>query len=484
MKKRAFLSYAATVMAAALLLCGCQSDNDNDNGHIEDIDLVGDISETTTTTAAATAEPPEAPDGGNISWFTAFIMPENPSSTYVYALGEENCVPGYMYLKGQKGAVYPLLDMHFSYSEEVFQSDTHAYAVNDENGSRLLKINKLTGEYEVLYEAESGVIDNFKRSKRGDNAGRIYYLTDGNRVVHIYRDSDKAEVIAESESGVVFMNTPGEDGLLSGSYSCEECIEKGDYIFWRDNGDKIYWYHGHTGENMLLDNSYMWELKFYQSGVEVEFWTLNDLYFHNIYTDEEILIAENVPNFEISGDTAFIEVEKGDGAPYILAAYIPARETEIVYTPQYGDIKMVSYIYHTDDFLIIRDGDYLLRMDTDTLEVTTLFRLDNGMANSSQNQSVSDRVYYTVYSADHALLELELLKSSYDEFLAEDYPDMDFNTFYCCEDCIDDPNAFYWKDANGDFWWYHAHSGENEPINADEYWVNWGLAHFITRKNQ
>ena len=502
---KGFCRSIAPVMAAALLLCGCQNDNDNENDHIEDIDLVGDISEDITTTAAAsvtTTEPPAVPTIDNISSFSAFIMSENPSIIYKKALGEENCIPGYMYIKGPDNAVYPLLDMHFSADLGIFQSDAHAYAVNDEDGSRVLKIDKLTGEYKVIYEAKSGIIDKFRRSKYGENDKLIYYLTDGNRIVRIYRDSDRADVIAESESGIAFVHIPGdiEHGTLPDSYYiCEECSEKGDYALWGDNDGNIYWYHCHTGENMMIDDPGMWELKVNPSNSEAVGASneLNDLYFFNIYNGREMLITEDAPHVYIIDDTAIIEAEKGEGSPCILAVNIPARETEIVYTPQYGDIETVLLGYRmteldethlslSDHVLIIKDGDYLVSLTVGTPEAKTLFHLDNGMSDSLPIQFISEREHYWIYSAGNAIYELDRLKRHYDEWLAEDYPDMDFSSFYYCEDCIDDPDAFYWKDGNGDFWWYHAHSGENEPINVDDesYWISGSYTHFITRKNQ
>ena len=495
---KGFCRGIAPVMAAALLLCGCQSDNDNENQHIEDIDLVGDISEATTTAAAvATTEPPAVPSADNISKFTAFIMSEKPLSSYKIVLGEENCVPGHMYIKGPGNVVYPLLDIHFSDELGIFQSDTHAYAVNDEDGSRVLKVDKLTGEYEVIYEAKSGAIDVFRRSQKV-GADKIYYLTDGSRIVRIYGDTDQVDVLAESESGLAFVNIPGEvekiikDDPWHDHYICEECSEKGDYALWGDNDGNVYWYHCHTGENMQLDGSDMWELISYPSDSEVpgDSWLLNDLYFHNIYTDEEIFVAEDTPNYCITDDdTAIVEVEKGEGAPYIMAVNISARETEIIYTPQYGELETVNFLRRNEDpdsVLIIKDGDWLMRIDKETLDVTPLFRMDNGMFSSTPPQIDTKREYYWIYTAGYALNQLEWLKIHYDEWLAEDYPDMDFSSFYCCEDCIGDPDAFYWKDGNGGYWWYHAHSGENEPINVEDesYWIAGSYTHFITRKNQ
>ena len=518
MKKNVFCKCIAAAIAAALILCGCQSGND---GSI-DIDIAPDPDITT--------ENNEKDDLPDMRVLTPFIMPQEDTEEYLYysskmeaahAQVKGSCIPGYLYLKNAAEDLFLLLvpyefdeaDGLYQYEREVegYVNWRYVYGVAKlPDGEKILKVDKITGSYTVAYTPASGKVELMTPSERhGDNSGRLFFK-DGNRLCALDPSLDQVTVCAESESGITdikcetFVYERINKGMVSHSdaYVCEKCGSE-YFALWADGEGQYYWYHVHSGESEAIDfqlhyypfycfNDLVWK------GSESEDWELNsgwngymgewELYARDKKTREEVLLLDDVTyyfsNFASHLSLAIVSKEVS------LITFIDERtgETEPIYEFQSNDAELVEYdLHYTDDgmesrFFLFRDGDRLIRLDCGTALTAEVYASQYG------GLEIVDRYHYlfrdgaTVVRADEEAVEFETLfeaangitEVNFPYFaevgyfgMQENFPDEDISDFYMCEECHENEDYIIWADNDKKWFWYHPHMGENEPINID-----------------
>ena len=137
----------------------------------------------------------------------------------------------------------------------------------------------------------------------------------------------------------------------------------------------------------------------------------------------------------ISEDNELLKVSKIDGS------------YDVLYTPQYGE---VSNFYQSDfvenkngvgesgRFLYLMDGDYdIVILETSTDE-------------------------YDIFHSDK-----KIVKYWWAGF-QEDHIHNDFDDAYVCDICGYDGKYVIWEDIDGNYFWYHPETGENEPLARAE----------------
>ena len=85
----------------------------------------------------------------------------------------------------------------------------------------------------------------------------------------------------------------------------------------------------------------------------------------------------------------------------------------------------------------------MINLRGDSFEAEVLFELENGLSKMN---------FYPYAESQLAYGFLE---------------DEDTSDFYICEECSLKENYFIWADNDMNWFWYHPHSGENEPIIID-----------------
>ena len=519
MKRNGFCIGMALAIAAAVLLCGCKGDND---GSI-DIDIAPDPDITT--------ENNEKDDLPDMRVLIPFIMPQEGTEEYLYYSSKMetahaqvmgSCVPGYLYLKNSAEDLFLLLEPYefdeadglYQYEREIqgYTNWRYVYGVAKlPDGEKILKVDKITGSYTVAYTPASGRVELMTPSERhGDDSGRLFFK-DGNRLCALDPSSGQIKVCAESESGITDIkceafiyeriNTGGVNE--SDAYVCEECGSE-FFVIWADGEGQYYWYHVHSGENEPIDfqlhyypfycfNDLVWK------GSESEDWELNsggwqgyrgewELYTRDKATREEVLLLDDVIYYY------------GNFAPHLSLAVVSkdvsrltvidgrTGETEPIYEFQSNNIRLVdvSYRYFDDgteySFFLFKDGDSLIRLDGNTA------RTDEVYASQYGGLEIIDRYQYLFKDGDMVVRANEeatgfetlfeaangITEANFPFFaeigrlnIQELFPDEDVSDFYTCEECCENKDYIIWADDDANWFWYHPHSGENEPIKVD-----------------
>ena len=199
-------------------------------------------------------------------------------------------------------------------------------------------------------------------------------------------------------------------------------------------------------------------------GYEIE---IVDLYRVNNATDERELILADITNHITYDDDiiAYLEVDKielgtGTDAPYIASFNKETGEINTIYTAKSNDMELFNWYYTQSGDLLIKDGDKIRRIDTDTLKATTLFRLSNGMFASYPEQFASLKQRYKLISGNEVESDLERLQRF--------FPDDDLSDYYICDQCKGSDEFCIWEDQDENWFWYHPHSRDNEPIIVDD----------------
>ena len=520
MKKNVFCKCIAAAIAAALLLCGCQSGND---GSI-DIDIAPDPDITTENNERA-----ELPD---MRVLTPFIMPQEGTEEYLYysskmeaAQVKGSCVPGYLYLKNAAEDLFFLLEPYefdeadglYQYEREVqgYTNWRYVYgAAKLPDGEKLLKVDKITGSYAVVYTPAGGKVELMTPSERhGDNSGRIFFK-DGKRLCALDPSSDQVTVCAESESGITdikceaFIYERINTGGVEDAYTCEKCGSE-YFAIWADGEGQYYWYHVHSGESEPIDFQYLY----------YPFYCFNDLIFRGSKTDdaspyswrywgewgewelysrdketrENTLLVDNVIyHYNHLTYHSSLFIARQDGVNRLMTIDERTGVYETIYDFQDDDIQIIYTSGDVDENdryitnIFFREGDSIIKLNSDSLEVNVMYASQYGKL------EVIDR-----YFAGYAWLLRDgntIVKATADTFESKElfdlengltqvyfpsfaegelvgmmtmYPDEDISDFYICQECSMKEDYIIWADNDTNWFWHHPHTGENEPINID-----------------
>lgn len=145
-----------------------------------------------------------------------------------------------------------------------------------------------------------------------------------------------------------------------------------------------------------------------------------DVWVQGLYQDNEYVWA-------FTEDNELLKVNKS------------SADYETLYTAQYGDIGkfVVSDLVREKKVLYFIDGAndaVIYDTDSDTYDI---LHNDNGIT--------------------------DLYWAGYQEECSKNGKDT-----YICEECNAEGNYVIWGDNDGNYFWYHPHSGENEPLKIEE----------------
>lgn len=427
MKSTAFL------LALALLLTGCNNDSDWDG----DIDLAPYPDETGVLV-----------DGLRKANMTPFIMPQEGTKEYDYYNGllrtEEFCFPGRLYLQGSTDEGEIIIRLSNTVLREgtgLLQAQPgerkliFAVAMT-EDGDSLLKVDKETGQETVLYRTEGGIISRMAESRYG----KYICFTAGKKVLLLNTCTDEVELIGECE-GTIY--------ALKSSYSS---------FSWTDSTGKSFSYSLEPEESDTTTDKLYCDFRPRDDRREIF-----DLYLCTPETGEEELLLENITKIvypmtlstESNTYTDFVQVEN----KYIASVNRKNGYVETVYHAVSGDMELLGAASKTDESsgeefvngIFVREEDQVIWVDVRSFAATPQFRLENGLMESDLGT-----FEYEFYPAPFAQLSKETLMHTGLDI------DFDFSRFYICDEC--DSDYCIWADRNGDYYWYHPHSGENEEI--------------------
>ena len=441
MKKRIYTG----ILAAALLLAGC-----NNNGG-EEIDLAPFPMETEDTRVSL--------DELRKSNMTPFIMPQEGTEEYEYYSSlltwGDDCVPGQLYLlssvSNTEKAILKLSDTVFRIEtglvnvQPIDRRKIYAVAVTD-GGDRLMKIDQETGQETVLYNADGRTIDcmtapsylsGYSTLREGD----YLYFSDGGNIMRFNFFTEEIMTLVENETRLQELTLRNYD------------------LAWQDIDGAYYVYNTGTGEVRPttyeelypFSDDYSYDFRAREDEPEIY-----DLYLLTRETFEEELIVENITNIRYATTDVLMRYAQV-GNEYIISINNTYGDIETVYTAATDDMELLSVPTRwnevTEDILLggiyVREENEIVRVDGETLEASTLFTLENGLSEFNCSPFAQDNRSRFVY------------------FFDEDDDSMDIDSYYICGECSgDDLNYCVWADKDGNWFWYHPHSGENEEIEV------------------
>ena len=275
MKNKIFKSIAALVCVG--LLAGCASEGGSQaeessttpKAVIEGVPAVSD---------GETEEQKPLPPIDSIEKLgDCFIAPDpQTKANMVEYFNSYDCEPGYIYFEEETfGRVALLLDKKcktFS-PHGWYQNEEYFWTVTEDE--EIIKVNKRTGDYKVLYALDVrgeepdweivgfdySIIPYPKMNVERAESGRVMYFhyVDGYRdyLLILDRDTDEYEIL-EFQGGLGKFYAAGwqEDMKARGAavepYICDVCGYTGNYVIWENMYNEYFWYHPETGENTPL----------------------------------------------------------------------------------------------------------------------------------------------------------------------------------------------------------------------------------------
>lgn len=499
---------AAGILAAALFMSAC-------DGGSGDIDLAPEPDLTTENDM-------ETENAVDRRVLTPFIMPKEGTEEYLHYSSkmDVDCVPGYLYLKNAAEDVFFLLtpyefdeeDGLYQYvrEENGYVNWRYVYGVAKfPDGDKILSVDKVSGTFNIVYNSQSGSIELMTSSDRFSDDSSYLFFRDGNSLRYLIPATGEAIICAESEvadiKGRAFVyERTNKSGIPEyDAFICDECVD--GFIIWADGKGQYYWYHVHSGENEPIDFQYLyypfycynyfectgtidndlygssqgewgeWELYVRSMETREKTLLLDDIiyyYANDFYTHELIAItkADGVSRFVMVDERTGVpetlyEFQSGDyellyddfdymdriyrfvfrDGDRVVRMYGYTPEMAVVYQAQYGKLETIGD-YTPFNAWLIRDGNSVIRMSAEELETEVLFEVENG---------ITDAKFFEYYaSARYNMMEY--------------YPDVDLSELYSCGQCDYDVDYIIWSDNDGNWFWYHPHSGENTPIMIDE----------------
>ena len=430
---------AAYILAFALLLTGCNNGGSDWDGNI---DLAPDPIET---------EGGISVDGLRKADMTPFIMPREGTKEYDHYNSllrtEEVCFPGRLYLQGRtyEGEVIVRL------SNTIFREGTgllqaqpgerrliFAVAIT-EDGDSLMKVDKETGQETVMYHAEGGVISRMVC----DQYGEFICFTIGRKVLLLNTCTNEVEVIGECEGSIM---------TLRSSHSS---------FIWMDSKGKSFGYSlVESEENDTTTDEHQHHERYdYTYRPQEDQPEIFDLYLCCLDSEDEVLLLENITKavypWVPMGSVVYTDLVQVENK-YIASVNIRNGDIEQVYSAVSGDMELLGAASMTDDSsgkdyingFFVREEDYVIWVDGRNFTATPQFRLENGLLENDSGEC-------EFYCAPFAQLSNEIPA----EYFGDSF---DRDDFYICDEC--DNDYCIWADGNGDYYWYHPHSGENEEI--------------------
>ena len=186
------------------------------------------------------------------------------------------CEPGYIYFEEETfGRVALLLDRKCKTFAplEWYQNEEYFWTVTEDE--EIIKVNKRTGDYEVLFALDVrdgepnvkirgfdySIIPCPKMNPGRVETGRVMYFayTDGYRdyLLILDRDTDEYEILYLPEGLRDFYAAGWQEdmkarGAAVEPYICDVCGYTGNYVIWENSYNEYFWYHPETGENTPL----------------------------------------------------------------------------------------------------------------------------------------------------------------------------------------------------------------------------------------
>ncbi len=341
------------------------------------------------------------------SSFVPLIMPEKDDekySEYAQMIGEERCIPGYVYLYQERTLdpekskllllVDERVDREIGLYQEYFSTSEkrYVYCVSEDK-KRLIAADKVSGQVIDVYTCTENEIEMFTNASSNKSQGTVHgteyiFFKDGGRLVFVDSAAAKAQVV-ESENGIsdikvgkTFAEERVQIGVRS-PYYCEECDISG--LLWADDSGQYYWYHPHLGENQPVDYAALYDplylhsdfcWRFKVTGGEAEYMTDND-------NDEFFSCSETQPFEEENFEKAEL--------------YLRDRET--------GEATLLldNLAYGWEDtqkniFALVKDdgGDKLVKIDVCTGKSSDAYIPESGSLDYSANSYTDEVSYYVL----------------------------------------------------------------------------------------
>ena len=434
------------VIAAAVLFCGCN----NKSG--EEIDLAPFPIETENTRASL--------DELRRSAMTPFIMPKEDNEEYQYYSSlltwGDDCVPGQLYLLSKvdssSEAILKISDRSFRIETGLVNIQPndrlkiYAVAITDE-GDCLLKIDQETGEETVLYSASGRTIEYMA------SAGDLYFLSSLHEHPYLYFSDG---------SSIMQFNFYTEEIITVAEAQVQYLTVSGGELVWQDKEGEYYQYDDETGENLPTTYNRFNDKYFYDFHPREDDPEKYDLYLVTKETCDEELIQENITNI-LYAFTNVITTYAQVGNEYIISVNNTDGDIETVYNAVTDDMELIGAATRSQaasqnmqlEGIYVRDGQEVVRVDGETLEAGTLFPLENGLSQFEHSPFAQDNRSMFVYLYD------------------QDDTGLNPEDFYICEECDgNDLTYCVWADKDGNWFWYHPHSGDNEEIEVTQN--DWG----------
>lgn len=341
------------------------------------------------------------------SSYVPVIMPEKDDekySEYADIIGEEQCIPGYVYLYQERNLdpeksrllllVEERVDREIGLYQEYFSSTEkrYVYCVSEDK-KRLIAADKVSGQTTDVYTCTENVIEMFTNSSSHQSKGAVpgteyIFFKDGGRLVFVDSTAAQAQVV-ESENGISDINAgktfakEREQLGVRSPYYCEECDITG--VLWADGSGQYYWYHPHLGENQPVDYTDLYDplylhkdfcWRFKVTGGEAEYMTDNDNDEFFSYTDMWCFEEENFEKAEL---------------------YLRDKETGettlLLDNAAYGWEDMQKNI-----FALVKggEGDKLVKVDVGTGRSSDAYISESGSLEYSANSYDDEVTYYVL----------------------------------------------------------------------------------------
>ena len=275
MKNKIFMSIAALVCIG--LLAGCASEGGHQTEESSTSPKPVIEGEPAVSDGETEVQKPLPPIDSIEKLGDCFIAPDpQTKADMVEYFNSYDCEPGYIYFEEETfGRVALLLDKKCKDLPPFnwYQNEEYFWTVTEDE--EIIKVNKRTGEYEVLFaldvhdgepdeeirEFKYSIIPYPKMNAGRVESGRVMYFeyTDGYRsyLLILDRDTDKYEILCPPD-GISNFYAAGwqEDMKARGAavepYICDVCGYTGNYVIWENMYNEYFWYHPETGENTPL----------------------------------------------------------------------------------------------------------------------------------------------------------------------------------------------------------------------------------------
>ncbi len=472
-------------------------------------------------------------DVTEISEFSPIIMPEKDDEKfqeYAEVIGEENCIPGYVYLYQKRldptnSKLTLLIPQRVDRAAGLFQSRDqsgsfrYVYCLSEDR-TKLIRADKTTGETEdfTCKEGEIDLLvgtDNIGSGTAEKNdflffkAGNTCYVLDGVQG-KIIRHFESPNGISDIKSGYDFAMERAQGGVDDPFY-CEECGASG--VLWENDSGRYYWFHPHSGTNQYIDfesvyypfysvselrwkffpdesgkgdDSYIFDREYHlqipSGAFENSALKKAQLLVYNRRTGESTVLLDNVVDADDSGNiTAIVRDDSGERLQTVNAN---DGTVKTIYKTTEGTL---SILFSDDSKAAFSDGNslmaYFFRQKTTktfdgltTDEDISIYRFEDldllKTKDTLYKLNFGEMTAEKLFGYDNGMSRLRLINGEERNSLQTCFPDEDFSDSYECAECkktLQTAPPFIWADDNGSWYWYHPHSGEITAVDVQTY---------------